>query len=182
MLLPNQNQQPEPYSYAPFEEITYPYSGFSQAQTNVDYSLPQNQYHTYSHNNQDPILQQYETVECPPPTIEELWLYDRSATNNDSSTVKSTVSTIFNVVNNNLPVRKIQTISCFINGLVANLSLDSGCEADCIQEKECLRLGIKIMKLDENDKDLPTQADGQSSLQIIGKASFTAWHNTSAPS
>ena len=33
---------------------------------------------------------------------------------------------------------------------------------------------VEIMKLDENDKDLPTQADGQSSLQIIGKASFTA--------
>ena len=52
--------------------------------------------------------------------------------------------------------------------------MDSGCETDCIQEKECLRLGIKIEKLDETDTDLPTQADGQSPLQIIGKARFRA--------
>ena len=39
-------------------------------------------------------------------------------------------------------VRKIQTILFLINNIHAELSLDSGCEGDCVKETECLRLGI----------------------------------------
>ena len=59
-----------------------------------------------------------------------------------------------------------------INGEVAELSLDSGCEGDCIQEAECRRLKLKIDELDETDT-MPTQADGNSNLNVIGKTKFT---------
>ena len=54
---------------------------------------------------------------------------------------------------------------------MALLSLDSGCEGDCILESECLRLNIPILPLDSSDT-VPTQADGHSRLQIKGKAKF----------
>ena len=59
-----------------------------------------------------------------------------------------------------------------INGILATLSLDSGCEGDCIRESECLRLNIPILPLDKTDST-PTLADGQSELPIVGKAKFT---------
>ena len=58
-----------------------------------------------------------------------------------------------------------------MNNKVALLSLDSGCEGDCILESECIRLNIPILPLDSTDT-IPTQADGYSPLQIKGKAKF----------
>ena len=75
---------------------------------------------------------------------------------------------------NSIPVRKIQTVAMFINGKVAQLSLDSGCEGDCITESECQRLKIVIKPLGPSDYLLPTQADGKSPLKVIGKAKFVA--------
>ena len=54
---------------------------------------------------------------------------------------------------------------------MALLSLDSGCEGDCILESECKRLNIPILPLDSTDT-IPTQADGYSPLAIKGKAKF----------
>ena len=52
------------------------------------------------------------------------------------------------------------------------LSLDSGCEGDCIRVDECYRLGIQIKPLDYSDNQIPTQADGTSPLDIVGKVKF----------
>ena len=52
------------------------------------------------------------------------------------------------------------------------LSLDSGCEGDCIRLDECYRLDIQIKPLDTSDNQIPTQADGKSSLNIVGKVKF----------
>ena len=59
----------------------------------------------------------------------------------------------------------------FVNGIVAMLSLDSGCEGDCIHVNECKRLGIPILPLDSTDTQ-PMQADGHSPLDIVGKVKF----------
>ena len=75
---------------------------------------------------------------------------------------------------NNIPVRKIQNVAFFINGKVAQLALDSGCEGDCIREDECYRLNLEIVPLDNTDTNIPTQADGKSILNVIGKVKFTA--------
>ena len=50
--------------------------------------------------------------------------------------------------------------------------MDSGCEGDCIRLDECQRLNIPISPLDNTDNHVPTQADGKSPLQILGKVSF----------
>ena len=71
-------------------------------------------------------------------------------------------------------MRKIQNIAVFINNKVAQLSLDSGCEGDCITLAECQRLNIVIAPLDSSDCLLPTQADGKSPLKVLGKAQFVA--------
>ena len=72
---------------------------------------------------------------------------------------------------NNIPIRKIQNVVFLVNKKVAQLSLDSGCEGDCIQEAECQRLGIPILPLDSTDTQ-PTQADGYSPVDIVGKVKF----------
>ena len=43
-----------------------------------------------------------------------------------------------------------------------------------MRENECTRLNIKIDPLDINDTNLPTQADGNSPLEIVGKTKFIA--------
>ena len=43
-----------------------------------------------------------------------------------------------------------------------------------MRELECVRLNIPIIPLDQTDTNVPTQADGQSPLQIVGKAKFVA--------
>ena len=73
-----------------------------------------------------------------------------------------------------VPIRKVQTIACEIMGKVAALTIDSGCEGDCIKLDCCHKLGIKIQPLDKDDHRIPTQADGKSPLQIVGQAKFTA--------
>ena len=74
---------------------------------------------------------------------------------------------------NSIPVRKIQNILCTVNNEVVLLSLDSGCEGDCIRKDECVRLGLKINPLNNTDTT-PTLADGNSNLSVIGKTKFTA--------
>ena len=66
----------------------------------------------------------------------------------------------------NVPIRKVQSIACEILGKVAALTIDSGCEGDCIKLETCHRLGIKISPIDKNDNKVPTQADGKSPLEI----------------
>ena len=43
-----------------------------------------------------------------------------------------------------------------------------------MRKDECVRLAIPIVPLDHTDTNVPTQADGQSSLKIVGKAKFVA--------
>ena len=43
-----------------------------------------------------------------------------------------------------------------------------------MRENECKRLNIRIDPLDINDTNLPTQADGNSPLEIVGKTKFIA--------
>ena len=50
--------------------------------------------------------------------------------------------------------------------------MDSGCEGDCVREDECIRLDIAIQPLDSSDTQIPTQADGMSPLDIVGKVKF----------
>ena len=38
----------------------------------------------------------------------------------------------------------------------------------------CIALGIDVVPLDKDDHKVPTQADGESPLQIVGQAKFTA--------
>ena len=71
-------------------------------------------------------------------------------------------------------MRKIQNIAVYINDKSALISLDSGCEGDCIRMDECHRLNIPIQPLDSTDTDLPSQADGTSALDIVGKVKFKA--------
>ena len=52
--------------------------------------------------------------------------------------------------------------------------MDSGCECNVMREDECIRLGIAIEPLDQTNQNIPTQADGKSPLQIVGKSKFTA--------
>ena len=52
--------------------------------------------------------------------------------------------------------------------------MDSGCEGNCIRADECQRLNIPVLPLDNTDSQLPTQADGVSPLEILGKAKFQA--------
>ena len=52
--------------------------------------------------------------------------------------------------------------------------MDSGCECNVMREDECIRLGIIIDPLDQTNTNIPTQADGKSPLQIVGKAKFIA--------
>ena len=71
-------------------------------------------------------------------------------------------------------MRKIQNIAVYINDKSALISLDSGCEGDCIRMDECYRLNIPIEPLDSTDTNLPSQADGTSALEIVGKVKFKA--------
>ena len=99
---------------------------------------------------------------------EPLWLETNTSTNLNDSENTSSNSEFYC---NSIPIRKIQNVSFFVNNKVALLSLDSGCEGDCILESECKRLNIPILPLDSTDT-IPTQADGYSPLAIKGKAKF----------
>ena len=57
---------------------------------------------------------------------------------------------------------------------MAVLTIDSGCEGDCIKLDCCHRLGIQILPLDKDDNKVPTLADGKSPLEIVGQVKFTA--------
>ena len=74
-------------------------------------------------------------------------------------------------------MRKIQNVAFFVNNQVAQLSLDSGCEGDVIRLDECERLKIPVLPLDHTDKHVPTQADGKSPLEILGKVIFNPYRD-----
>ena len=68
-----------------------------------------------------------------------------------------------------VPTETIQNFTFLYEGRQAQLSLDSGAEADCMETGEARRLGIPICPLEPNDKQ-PYQADGQTKLRCAGKA------------
>ena len=72
--------------------------------------------------------------------------------------------------------RPMQQLTALCIGHQAVLSLDSGCEGNCITTRECERLCIPILPLSPNDP-IPTQADGRSTLQTRGKAVTTFVRN-----
>ena len=110
----------------------------------------------------------YYDAESSVSYYEPLWLETNTSTNLNDSENTSSNSEFYC---NSIPIRKIQNVSFFVNNKVALLSLDSGCEGDCILESECKRLNIPILPLDSTDT-IPTQADGYSPLAIKGKAKF----------
>ena len=74
-----------------------------------------------------------------------------------------------------LPIRKVQTISVKINQSIDEiLTIDSGSEGNCMRLDTCNRLGLKVLPLDKDDFSLPTQADGQSPLDVVGQTEFVA--------
>ena len=75
---------------------------------------------------------------------------------------------------NALPIRKVQTISAKINDINETLTIDSGSEGNCIRLDICQKLNLKVSPLDKDDRSIPTQADGQSLLDIIGQTEFVA--------
>ena len=75
-----------------------------------------------------------------------------------------------------VPTRKIQQFTFLCSGLQSVLSLDSGCEGNCLRLDEAQRLGITISKLDANDR-IPAQADGQTQLDTVGMAKTTFTRN-----
>lgn len=75
---------------------------------------------------------------------------------------------------NSVPIRKVQNIACEVHGKVTALTIDSGCEGNCIRLDTCNHLGIEVLPLDKDDHKVPTQADGESPLEIVGQARFTA--------
>ena len=54
------------------------------------------------------------------------------------------------------------------------LTIDSGSEGNCMKLETCNRLGLKVLPLDKDDQSKPTQADGQSLLEIVGQTEFYA--------
>ena len=73
-----------------------------------------------------------------------------------------------------LAIRKVQTLTVTINGCNEVLTIDSGSEGNCVSEKTCKKLSLPVLPLDSDDRSVPTQADGQSPLVIIGQTEFTA--------
>ena len=74
-----------------------------------------------------------------------------------------------------MPIRRVQTISVKINdNLDQILTIDSGAEANCIKLDMCKKLNLKVNPLDNDDVSKPTQADGQSMLEIVGQTKFCA--------
>ena len=73
-----------------------------------------------------------------------------------------------------LPIRKVQTLSASINGQNEILTIDSGSEGNCIKYDTCQKLSLPVYPLDQDDRSVPTQADGKSALNIVGQTEFTA--------
>ena len=73
-----------------------------------------------------------------------------------------------------MPIRKVQTVSATINDKIDVLTIDSGSEGNCVRLDTCNRLGLPVLPLDDDDNSQPTQADGQSPLDIVGQTEFTA--------
>ena len=78
---------------------------------------------------------------------------------------------------NALPIRKVQTISAKINGVTEALTIDSGSEGNCIRLDTCSKLSLSVLPLDKDDQSVPTQADGQSPLHVVGQTEFVAVRN-----
>ena len=75
---------------------------------------------------------------------------------------------------NALPIRKVQTISVNINDVNEVLTIDSGSEGNCMRYETCKKLKLPVRPLDVDDKSVPTQADGESLLEIVGQTEFVA--------
>ena len=101
----------------------------------------------------------------------DLWLGQQSTIEIPVECQSNKYSESYDISCNHIPIRKIQNVIFLVNTKVAQLSLDSGCEGDCVHEDECKRLEIKIEPLDSTDTQ-PTQADGYSPLNVVGKAKF----------
>ena len=98
-------------------------------------------------------------------------------TNNDENKESFYYSPVFNsnhVKFQALSIRKVQTLTVTINGNYEVLTIDSGSEGNCVSEETCKKLSLPILPLDHDDHSVPTQADGQSPLEIIGQTEFTA--------
>ena len=73
--------------------------------------------------------------------------------------------------------RRIQQFTALHADKHATLSIDSGCEGNCILFTECKRLGIPVRPLDYDDVT-PTQADGITNMEVVGKVSCNFERNS----
>ena len=110
----------------------------------------------------------------PEASIEEIFYNEDSENKSSSSYVKPFINEPTNVAIQALPVRKVQTVSANINNKVETLTIDSGSEGNCMREDICQKLGLSVVPLDADDSSVPTQADGQSPLDIVGQTEFIA--------
>ena len=79
-----------------------------------------------------------------------------------------------NVKVQQMSIRRVQTLSAKINGQNEVLTIDSGLEGNCVKLETCNKLGLPVLPLDDDDRSVPTQADGLSPLDIVGQTEFTA--------
>ena len=87
--------------------------------------------------NHYPLEQHYAPAEIYEEGFyeEQLWLDQESVYNKDALSEQFyETNNRDQLMCNNIPVRKIQNVAFFVNGKVAQLALDSGCEGDCIRE------------------------------------------------
>ena len=112
----------------------------------------------------------------PEASIEEVFYNEDSENKSSYPYVKPFIdqSQPTNVAIQALPVRKVQTVSANINNKIETLTIDSGSEGNCMRQDICQKLGLPVVPLDADDSSVPTQADGQSPLDIVGQTEFIA--------
>ena len=112
----------------------------------------------------------------PEASIEEIFYNEDPENKSYNSYVKPLIddSLPTKIAFQALPVRKVQTVSATINNKIETLTIDSGSEGNCMREDICQKLGLPVLPLDADDSSVPTQADGESPLDIVGQTEFIA--------
>ena len=134
----------------------------------------------YQHPNSDLYYEQNPVFESSfyPASIEEVTDYDDNVNKEPEYYPQFYQSLSYGdkeIKFQALPIRKVQTISVKINDSIDEiLTIDSGSEGNCMKLETCNRLGLKVLPLDKDDQSKPTQADGQSLLEIVGQTEFYA--------
>ena len=131
--MPQATNQP---AFDPYSVNSYYDEGFYGNQSyDQSYAAGDENFGYHNHPDQDYHGQGYEG---------DLWLAQQSTVENPVESQTNKYSESHNISCSHIPIRKIQNVIFLINTKVAQLSLDSGCEGDCIHDDECKRLYIRI--------------------------------------